>query len=48
MCGQPLPDQPQQPPIRDPMLDELLQPPVVDGVENPRMSASSTQFTFLQ
>jgi recombinase-like zinc beta ribbon protein/recombinase len=28
-CGQPLADQPQDPPVRDPMLEKLLQPTVI-------------------
>ena len=42
---EPFVDQAQEAPVCDPVLDELHQPTVVDGIEEPRMSASSTQFT---
>ena len=44
---EPLSDQSHHALIPNPMLEKPLQPFVVDGVEYPRMSASSTQFTFL-
>ena len=44
---QPFLDEPHDAPICDPMLDELHQPLVRDASKKPRMSTSSTQFTFL-
>jgi len=32
-------------PVRDAVLDELHEPPGVEGISNPRMSTSSTKFT---
>ena len=44
---QPFLDEPHDAPVRDPVLDELHQPRGRMASKNPRMSASSTQFTFL-
>ena len=44
---QPFLDEPHDAPVRDPVLDELDQPFVAKASKKPRMSASSTQFTFL-
>ena len=44
--AQPFLDEPHDAPVRDPVLEKPHQPSVVEGIEEPRMSASSTQFTF--
>ena len=46
--GQPLIDQPQDPLVRDPVLEELPQPVPIKLAKKSRMSASSTQFTFFR
>ena len=44
---QPFLDEPHDAPVRYPVLDELHQPFVGKPSKKPRMSRSSTQFTFL-
>ena len=45
---QPFLDEPHDAPVRHTVLDEPHQPSVLQGVEEARMSASSTQFTVLR
>ena len=43
-----LSDQPQDPLVRDPVLEKPSQPAVIKLAKKSRMSASSTQFTFFR
>ena len=46
--GQPLADQPQDPFVRDPVPEKLLQPAPIKLTEKPGISAAGTQFTFFR
>ena len=47
-CVHPFSDEPQDPLVRNAVLEELLQPAVIKLVKKSLMSASSTQFTFFR